>query len=177
MSEIFITSDTHFFHKRIMEYCPTTRFGADYIEMTANLIEAWNFRVSNDDVVYHLGDFSFGNETLTNTVLYELKGKIHLIKGNHDGHQVLTHPRFSSVQDYLELKHNREHFVMFHFPISRWNKAHYGSMHLYGHCHGSFKNGGRSMDVGVDTRNDMAPYHIDEIVNILKPIETFVEHH
>jgi calcineurin-like phosphoesterase family protein len=31
-----------------------------------------------------------------------------------------------------------------------WNKAHYGSVMLHGHCHGTHQATGRSIDVGYD---------------------------
>lgn len=176
MSNIYITSDTHFFHKRIMEYCPDTRHGEDYLDMTVKLVEAWNSRVGPNDVVYHLGDVSFGDASLTNSILNELNGTIHLIKGNHDK-GVDNHPRFASVQDYLELKIGKHHVVMCHFPFAVWNKAHYGSIHLHGHSHGGYKAKGRIMDVGVDTRSDMAPWSWNEIKERMEAIQVLTKHH
>jgi hypothetical protein len=47
-----------------------------------------------------------------------------------------------------------------------WNKSHYGSMHLFGHSHGSFtvNEGTRAMDVGVDTSKDYTPFSLDEVL-------------
>ena len=77
----FFTSDTHFGHKNIIEYCK--RPFKDVDEMNEKLIENWNSVVQPTDVVYHLGDFAFrGFFRYKN----RLNGTIHLIKGNHDNH-------------------------------------------------------------------------------------------
>ncbi len=56
--------------------------------------------------------------------------------------------------------------VMCHFPIARWKRRHYGALHVYGHTHGLYKNGPRSMDVGVDAL-DYYPIALEEVVNML----------
>jgi calcineurin-like phosphoesterase family protein len=46
------------------------------------MIERWNERpVRNPDIVYHLGDFAFADQT---PYLSRLNGQKHLIIGNHD---------------------------------------------------------------------------------------------
>jgi calcineurin-like phosphoesterase family protein len=52
--------------------------------MNEKMIEYWNDRVGRGDIVYHLGDFGFGKEEETKKIRFRLKGKIHLILGNHD---------------------------------------------------------------------------------------------
>lgn len=43
--------------------------------------------------------------------------------------------------------------------------------------YGSLKGIGKSMDVGVDT-NNLYPYHLDEIIEIMKNIKPeLVDHH
>lgn len=54
---IFVTSDTHFNHKNIIKYC--NRPFKDVEEMNEAIINNWNNLVTNDDVIYHLGDFGF----------------------------------------------------------------------------------------------------------------------
>ena len=53
---IFVTADHHFGHANIIEY--TNRPFASVEEMDAALIAAWNERVTDYDLVYHLGDFT-----------------------------------------------------------------------------------------------------------------------
>ena len=50
----WITSDTHFFHNRIIQY--EDRPFANAMEMNEQMIERWNSVVRKDDLVYHLGD-------------------------------------------------------------------------------------------------------------------------
>ena len=52
--------------------------------MNEELISQWNTIVGDNDEVYHLGDFSLGSPKVTEEVLDRLKGRIHLIKGNHE---------------------------------------------------------------------------------------------
>src|SRR5271165_3310117 len=78
----FFVSDTHFFHQRILEYCPT-RPWKTVIEMNEGLIEAWNSVVKPDDEVFHLGDFSLAFRPVE-VYTRRLNGMKHLIVGNHD---------------------------------------------------------------------------------------------
>ena len=52
---IYFTSDTHFFHDKIVQYCYRPFKFTD--EMNEVIIERWNSRVTNKDTIYHLGDF------------------------------------------------------------------------------------------------------------------------
>ena len=180
MSNIFFTSDTHAFHKRILEFCPTTRRGSDEVEMTELMVEAWNKRVTPKDTVYHLGDVSWAKEEKTLSYLSRLNGHIFLIKGNHDKSALsaTVKGRFMDIRDYFRLRMGDVDVFLFHFPIARWDKCHHGSFHLYGHEHGSFTMPGRCMDVGIDTRMnaDMAPWAWEEIYDLLKDKEITGHH-
>lgn len=85
---VFLTSDTHFYHRNIIEYCNrpfrTLDGHPDPEAMNRELIKRWNETVQPFDLVFHLGDFGFkGPEILTHTRKL-LNGSIILIKGNHD---------------------------------------------------------------------------------------------
>lgn len=97
MSEIWFTSDTHFGHVRIAEFCPTRvdEFDmdgpGDIEKMNAMMVAQWNSQVAPDDVVYHLGDFAMGQIDSTLAIASRLNGRIRLILGNHDR----PHPSYS----------------------------------------------------------------------------------
>jgi calcineurin-like phosphoesterase family protein len=53
--------------------------------MDDTLIANWNVAISDDDIVWHLGDFAYGdNKEDIAWYLKQLNGKINLVKGNHD---------------------------------------------------------------------------------------------
>ena len=58
-TKIWFTSDTHFFHNNIIDYCKRPFVNAE--EMNEYIIKQWNSVVKPQDEVYHLGDFAFGN--------------------------------------------------------------------------------------------------------------------
>lgn len=172
---MFFSSDHHFFHKNIQKFCPKTRLGKDVMEMNELMIQAHNDRVQKNDIVFFLGDFSFGQAQETKSVLSRLNGQKHLIYGNHDKvikGDVSIQKMFETIQDYKETSWNKTKICLFHFPMREWNQCHHGSIHLYGHVHGGMDKQiwGKSMDVGIDTRYpaDMAPWHISEIMAIMQ---------
>lgn len=168
---IWFTSDTHFFHKRVLEYCPNTRPVSTVEEMNEVIITNWNNQVGDNDTVYHLGDFALCKWGKAESILKQLKGNIHLIKGNHDNSwfKLESKKYFDGVYDYLELTIKGAHVVLMHYPIAEFHRKHYGSFHIHGHSHGSFIAPGRYMDVGIDTRpnGDMKLWHWDEVYNFL----------
>lgn len=154
---IFVTSDTHFLHKNIGFHCPNTRWGLTGSELDEKMIEIWNNTVKKKDLIYHMGDFSFGNNSKTLEVINRLNGTIKLVRGNHDVNWIkksLNNIPFE-VYSYFVLKDNKKKIVMFHYPILEWEDCHHGSYHLYGHVHGNLKLNGRAMDVGVDATGNL----------------------
>lgn len=197
-NNIWFTSDTHYGHKNIVR--GTTSWGAfekgsshqsvrnfDTLEEhNETLIQKFNDLVKPDDILYHLGDWSFGGKENIQNFRNRLHCKnIHLIFGNHDQHiEPLSSPYrgcFSSVQYVkqfsIKLDSGKQGFFLSHYSHQVWNQSHHGVIHLFGHSHGSIKGLGKSMDVGVDT-NNLYPYHIDEILERMKDVEpAIVDHH
>ena len=172
----WFTSDLHFFHKNILKYSPDTRPSETLEKMHQDMINKWNSLVQDGDQVYFLGDLSFAGANKTIELVTQLKGNIHVILGNHD--KVITKNNklkkvFASVQDYKFIRINGQAVAMCHFPIIEWENMHYGSFHLFGHAHQAYKTiGGKSMNVGIDTRDDYGLYSWDEVCEFMadKPV-------
>lgn len=183
-NNIYITSDTHGYHKNITR--GVSEWGPDrtgdgmkvrdfdtVAEMNQKMIDNINTMVPKDGILFHLGDWSFGGkdkiELFRSSIICE---NIHLVTGNHDEHiekGTFDH-LFSSRQKYLELFVGSMVFCLFHFRISSWNHISRGSYHLHGHQHwqGDKRfSEGKCMDVGVDG-NNLTPYHLPSVVNMLK---------
>ena len=56
--KVYFTSDTHFYHSNIIDFCKRPFKNVE--DMNETLIENWNRIVSQDDNVFHLGDFCLG---------------------------------------------------------------------------------------------------------------------
>lgn len=132
---IYFTSDLHFGHKNILRF--DNRPFTTIEEMDTELIKRWNNKVTNDDTVYILGDISWYNDNKTCEILSKLNGKKHLIKGNHDRVSANMRKYFYSINDYLEIKVDDKDVVLCHYPITFFNKHHYGAYMIYGHVHNS----------------------------------------
>ena len=136
----WITSDLHFGHRRIKEFCPETRGRfRDVDHMREVMISEWNESVAQEDVVYMLGDVAFLPAVDAVAIMQRLNGRKILIEGNHD-RKLLNDPPFrrcfESVHSYLRLTHNGQLVIMFHYPILEWDQMHRGAVHFYGHVHG-----------------------------------------
>lgn len=82
MGKIWLTSDTHFGHDRDFIWQP--RGYNSVYESDKDLIKKWNEVVSPEDDVYHLGDVMLGDNEYGLSCVKQLKGNIHLVRGNHD---------------------------------------------------------------------------------------------
>ena len=187
---LFFTSDTHYSHSNICR--ATTRWtDADSVtrdfksleHMNDTLVNNINEVVGQDDILIHLGDWSFGGfemiEEFRNRILCK---NVHLVFGNHDHHirrnKGGVQDLFSSTQDYLHLdlripkgkEVDKLTLVCMHFPIASWDGMNDGVPHLHGHVHLPRHQRiglGKVMDVGVDG-NDLYPISIQEIRTIMK---------
>ena len=149
---MFVTSDLHFNHKSILKFCANTRPFADLDDMKQKLVDEINTLCDPLDTLCHLGDLYFGkSQEELRELLSQIKCRLRFIRGNHDySNHVKVMKEFGLVDDYLEYKHNGTFIVMSHYPMTFWNKAHYGSIMLHGHTHGTHQATGRSIDVGYD---------------------------
>lgn len=183
MSNIWFTSDTHYSHANIAGPSVSSWDGGwrdfDSIEdMNDAIVESINSRVGSADILYHLGDWSFGGHH--NIPIFRERincENIVLIYGNHDRNiRRKYRDLFTETHEFLIRRLNNFLFTLSHYALRVWHQSHHGSFHLYGHSHGSLPGVGRSMDIGWDVWR--RPLHIDEVVAELerKPVE-FVDHH
>jgi calcineurin-like phosphoesterase family protein len=167
--------------------------------MNSVIVNKINEVVGENDILIHLGDWSFGGfESISNFRNQLVCQNIHLILGNHD-HHIQNNKEdiqdiFTSVHQYCYLtiveqakskgepamKHR---FILSHFPIASWQDMGQGVMHLHGHVHlpkGRRVGPGKMMDVGVDG-NELAPVPLNEVLAIMKkqPIKSMFhfDHH
>lgn len=141
------------------------------------IIDNWNLRITNSDIIIHLGDFAFGHTGKACSILPKLNGKKLLVPGNHD-EKNLKSAQFRSfwtciTPSVLELQLADLFLVLCHFPIESWNHMYHGSIHLHGHCHSSREHGLKPkqlpnrLDVGVDYHN-LTPLSLDDMLAEIK---------
>jgi len=184
---IWITSDSHYGHKNISSKEVSTwksgyRNFKSLSQMNETLIKNINDCVKEGDILYHLGDFAFGNKNSVIEFRNSLICKnIHLIYGNHDEHIIKDkelQDLFSSTQDVFQGYLGKTKFYMSHYSHRVWPGSHRSTIHLYGHSHGSISDFGKSMDVGIDCHKEFRPYHLQEIITIMNKREiSKVDHH
>jgi calcineurin-like phosphoesterase family protein len=188
---LFFTSDTHYAHSNICS--ATTKWeGASNLtrefnsldHMNATLVNNINNMVGEDDILIHLGDWSFGGFEKVQEFRDRIVCKnIHLVLGNHDHHiernKEGVQSLFSSVQNYLRLEVRRPInkattekfiFVCMHYPIASWHDMNQGVIHLHGHVHLPYHlriAEGKAMDVGVDG-NELEPISMDQVLGIME---------
>lgn len=131
----YYISDTHFGHKNIIGYDNRPFFTVK--EMDEKIMNNWNGGVSDNDIVYILGDFSWYPEFQTSEILSKLNGHKVLILGNHDKMSHKMAKNFDKICDYLEIEDEKERVIMSHYPMPFWNGQFRDSIHLYGHVHNS----------------------------------------
>jgi calcineurin-like phosphoesterase family protein len=187
---LFFTSDTHYGHSNI---CRGTTRWTDSEDITRDfetldqmndrIVEGINTSVRENDILFHLGDWSFGGFEKIAEFRNKINCKnIHIVLGNHDHHiqrnKEDIQSLFSSVNEYVYLVvkydqgtkfHGQDTFVLMHYPITSWNNMNDGVIHLHGHVHFSkdIRVGrGKTMDVGVDG-NGMDPLSIKQVRELM----------
>ena len=180
---IWFTSDMHLGHKNILKFC--NRPFDNVEEMNFKLIENWNSKVKENDIVFNLGDVAFGNPSFIKDCLSQLKGKHYLIIGNHD----LKNLNNKSVLDMFEDVSFQRYLIidgrcvyLNHYPFLCYGGVYRNPENtvyqLYGHVHSGPNCFGKDIDrlqytfpfqydVGVDN-NNYYPISFEEVNNKIK---------
>lgn len=132
-TKYFVIADTHFGHENVIRYCNRPFSTLD--KMHYELIKRWNSVVANNDVVFVLGDFAFGKETVQKFVPL-LNGRKILIKGNHDSYpnEFYRQCGFEEVSKYPILF---DFYLLSHEPLLLSETTPY--YNFYGHVHNDEK--------------------------------------
>lgn len=164
MSKVWLISDNHFNHQKIIEYC--NRPFKTVEQMNEEMIKKWNSVVKKDDKIYHLGDFGFGSKEQIANVVSKLNGRIFLVLGNHDNHtpqwyrdagikEVYDHPII--IKDFIVLSHAPQPFIC---------DSRTPYVNFFGHVHDSkmFETYGPRHFCACVERHDYKPVNIEEII-------------
>lgn len=177
MSKIWITSDWHFNHDR--EFIWKARGYNSVQEMNEAIIKNHNACVQPEDTVYALGDCCLGGGDsnileANKSLIEQLNGKIHIIRGNHDtDRRVAMYESCKNVVSvlYADMIHYKGyHFYISHYPTLTSNLEKESlkqcTCNLFGHTH---QTTNFHMDmpylyhVGVDSHN-CYPVSLDDII-------------
>jgi calcineurin-like phosphoesterase family protein len=183
----WFTSDLHIGHARIVELC--NRPFRDVDHMNEELVERWNQRVGDNDIVWILGDLALGKIDDSLVYVAMLKGDKRLIPGNHDrvwsGYPKKGKPvrpedtaRYEAAGLKVigggEAHVHKTGWTLCHFPdvgdshdedrFDSWRPRppRRGEVIVHGHVHEKWVTNGPRINVGVDVWN-FAPAHQDEV--------------
>jgi calcineurin-like phosphoesterase family protein len=198
---LYFTSDSHFSHSNICSATTKwenakgkTRQFSSLDKMNSTIVDNINSVVGENDILFHLGDWSFGGFDQIEKFRSQLICKnIHVVVGNHDHHitnnkediqslftsvnyfipeLLVRRPvtRYRKMVGYDRIEIERFRFCLFHYPIASWIDMNEGVIHLHGHVHlpKHLRLGkGRSLDVGMDG-NDMKPLSLDDVMKLVQ---------
>lgn len=180
-SKTFFTSDTHWGHTNILEFC--SRPFKNVEEMNYKMIENWNKKVPTDGLVFHLGDFAWGGYPFWKNIRDQLNGKIVLIKGNHDEKNMTPTAQelFEHVAFQMKIRIEGRSVYLNHVPFLAYGGTYRDPKglvyQLFGHVHSGPRQKGLDVsrlgvlfptqyDVGVDN-NNYEPVSWNEVNEII----------
>lgn len=196
-SRVYFTSDWHFYHKKIIEYC--NRPFKDVDEMTEHMIKTWNNTIGPNDIVYFLGDFSL-NPNWSKRLLGKLNGYKILVSGNHDGCHISNKKSAKMKEKYLNdwnEVYEADHWIklkngltvqLCHLPFApkenedldvrylEFRPKDIGQYLLCGHLHGRFIKKGRMIDVGYDAHEGQILSE-DDVIELINDKRDFIKSH
>jgi calcineurin-like phosphoesterase family protein len=164
VTRVWFTSDTHFNHQAIIDYCGrpfrTPDGHLDVQKMNEALVANWNATVGPNDTVYHLGDFAFGPTPLAARWAARLNGHKVLVKGNHDR---LTVTAYRSMGfERIEKRWKLGRIYLIHWPPPDFAAPFGCEVVLCGHVHENWARQGDCINVGVDVRG-FRPVSLEEL--------------
>lgn len=132
MSNIYFISDLHLQHKNIIDYCNRPFNTVD--EMNSALIERWNSIITDDDIVFFVGDFCLGSKDDFIHFTSLLKGQKHFFFGNHDriSKSNVLNAGWETAQHTLNLTYKGQKIRIQHYPTADVPDD---TILIYGHVH------------------------------------------
>ena len=139
---IYFTSDWHFGHDKDFAW-GGPRGCVSMADNTMKIVSNHNSVVTDEDDVYVLGDLMLGDYEYGLEAIKQMKGKLHIILGNHDTQKrIELYEQLPNVVEvtYAKLiKIGKQHYYLSHYPTFTANyddkPYHNHIINLYGHTH------------------------------------------
>lgn len=155
---VFVTSDTHFGHKKIIEFESSRTIFANIAAHDEELVARWNATVSPKDTVWHLGDAVFGAANLD--LLARLNGHKHLVMGNHDQYPISEYAKyFNKIRGCVQL-HN---YILTHIPVHPSQFPRFKG-NIHGHTHSKAVEDVRYIPVSLE-HTGLRPVLLDKLIS------------
>ncbi len=129
---VFFIADTHFGHTNIIEY--ENRPFQSVKDMNEHMIRSWNGQVNHQDKVFFLGDFGIGDKEYLSQIVVRLKGRKHMIMGNHDKGRTVKwwlDAGFHEVSEFPIIY--KDFYMLSHEPLYVNRNMPYAN--IFGHVH------------------------------------------
>ena len=170
--DIWVVSDTHFSHSNILTFVDSNtglrvRPEFDTVEqMNECMIENWNSVVKAGDIVYHLGDVTFGDKEQFKSLWPKLQGSKRLIVGNHDDIKFLSSGGFFKKvmmwRMFPEFGLLMSHVPLHESALWRGKEHDKQMLNVHGHIHQNPSPEGPYRNVCVEQIN-YTPVNIEEL--------------
>jgi calcineurin-like phosphoesterase family protein len=127
VNKVYVIADTHFGHRKVVEFRPWPTVE----EHDRELVERWNATVNKHDTVWHLGDVCLGGRNKL-AILGTLNGVKKLVLGNHD-----VYPRDSYAPYFTKIYGAAEwnDCILTHIPIHPYQLDSRYRLNVHGHMH------------------------------------------
>lgn len=121
---IYFTSDPHLFHSREFLWRPRG-FNSEQ-EHREHFLAEWDRLITDEDDIYVVGDFFLGSDLdKVREIASQLKGRIHLIIGNHDTDKKIELykelPNFVEIVYATKIKYRKREFYISHYKTDTSN--------------------------------------------------------
>lgn len=156
--KVWVTSDTHFGHRKIIEFEKEARPYATILEHDLDLVERWNSVVRKEDTVWHLGDVFFGKDA--HRILGVLKGYKRLVLGNHDRNHVEV------LAQYFDKLYGCADYggcILSHIPVHPYQLEKQYTKNIHGHMHSKRLDDSRYVCVSVE-HTDLKPVLLQHVI-------------
>lgn len=158
MNKIFVIADTHFGHKKVIQFESEKRPFETIEQHDEELVRLWNLTVNKHDTVWHLGDVLFGRESFG--ILSRINGVKKLVMGNHDRYPSRLYlEHFNAICGAAEVKG----CILTHVPVHEDQFYRY-RFNIHGHLHSKKLDDHRYICVSVE-HTGLKPVLLDDLIN------------
>jgi len=129
ISKNYIITDTHWAHDKMQKFCNRPP------DFDQKIINQWQATVQPQDLVYHLGDVTWGPKGQLQQIMSGLPGTKILVRGNHDrnhSNNWFMQCGFAAVVEKVQVSG----VILSHFPaLMTQEEIDYGIINIHGHFH------------------------------------------